>query len=329
MRPTQSDVHVNRPLSNILVAYMQDEAQAIAHRAFPIVPVANRTDIFYKWKRDDFWRIEAAERAPGAESEGGGFELDTDTYECKEYAIHKDIEDPVRANADNELDLDAAAVRYVGGQLLLKQEQLFVSTFIQASTWTGTATGVDQTGVSGTPSTNQFKQFDQSDSDPIETIRAQMLAMKAKTGYMPNKLIVGAYVWNVLVDHADILDRIKYTQRGVVTKDLFAALLGLDEILESQMVYNSAKEGQTASYSFIDAGKSMTLLYAPPSPSLMEPTAGYTFAWTKRPGAGPRGQRIKKFRLERNESDRIEGQMNVAHKVVCADLGAHFISAVA
>lgn len=328
MRPTQSDVHVNRPLSNILVAFMQDDTKAIAKQAFPLVPVSHKTDSFYKWKRGDFFRISATERAPGTPSEGGGFDLETDTYDAKEYAIHKDIEDPIRDNADSELDLDEAAARYVGQQLILKREKVFNTTFITTGIWTGTSTGSDLTGVAGAPGAGQFKQWDQSSSTPIEDLRNQIVAMEEKTGYRPNKLILGPHVWKKLEDHPEFLDRIKYTQKGVVTRDLIASLLGIDSILVGSLIENTGKQGQTDSFSFIH-GKSALLLYAPSKPSLMEPSAGYIFAWTKRFGNGPEGQRIKKFRMEEIESDRIEGQMNFAMKQVAAELGAYFDQAVA
>ncbi len=328
MRPTQSDVHVNRPLSNILVAFMQDDTKAAAKRIFPVVSVTNKTDSYYKWKRDDFFRISAVERAPGTPSEGGGFELETDTYDAKEYAVHKDIEDPIRANADSELDLDEAATRYVAQQLILKRESVFNSTYITTSLWTGSSTGGDLAGVTGSPTSGQFKQWDQATSTPIEDLRTQIVAMEEKTGYRPNKLFVGPYVWKALEDHPELLDRIKYTQKGVVTKDLLAGLLGLDDIVVGSLIQNTAKQGQTASFSFIH-GKSALLVYAAPRPAMMEPSAGYIFAWTKRFGNGPEGQRIKKFRLEEIEADRVEGQMNFAMKVVAPELGAYFTTAVA
>lgn len=328
MRPQQSDVHVNRPLSNILVAYMQDDTEAVARQVFPNVPVQKKTDIFYKWKREDFFRLEVKERAPGTPSEGGGFELDQDTYDCREYAIHKDLADAVVDNADEQLDLERAATHYIGQQLLLKREVAFNTAFIKTGIWTGSSTGSDLTGVSGVPGSGQFKQWDQATSTPIEDIRAQMVAMKEKTGYTPKGLFLGPHVWKSLVDHPELIDRIKYTQKGQVTQDLLAGLLGLDKIVVGGLIQNTAAQGVTGAYSFIH-GKHAFLYYAAPAPSLMLPTAGYIFSWAKRYGNGAEGQRVKRFRSEEIESWRIEGQINFAMKQVCADLGCFFDGAVA
>lgn len=328
MRPTQSDVHVSRPLSNLLIAYFQDEKNFIASRVFPEIPVQFKTDQYYKWTRDDFHRVEVAERAPATPSEGGSFVHTTDTYTCKEYAIHKDIPDAVAANADSELHLDEAASRYIGHQLLLKRESVWTSTYFTTSVWTGSSTGSDLTGVAGTPTTGQFKQWDQTSSDPIGDITAQMVSMAEATGKRPNKLVLGPRTWQKLQNHPDIIDRIKYTMKGVVSLELLASLLGLDEVLVPYSTRNTAAMGATASFSFF-AGKAALLLYASGMPSIMEPSAGITFAWAGRFGAGASGGRVKRFRLEEIESWRIEGQMAFAQKVVCSDLGCYFTAAVA
>lgn len=334
MKPTQSDVHVNGPLGNILVAFMQDEKDAIADKAFPIVPVAKKTDLYYRWSREDFWRVSAKERAPGTQAEVGGITNDTDSYDAKEYAVRYDIPDALRDNADSELSLDEAATRYIGHQLMLKREQVWNTTYFKTSLWTGAVAtnggsgGADVTGTTTGTGADQFKQWDLANSTPIEDLRRQILGVKSKTGHAPNKLILGPEVWNVLVDHAELLERIKYTQKAMASTDLLASLLGLDEVLIGSLVYNSAAEGVTASYGFMH-GKSALLLYAPKAPSRFAPSAGYTFTWTTRFGAGAQGQRVKRYYQDTTESTVIEGQMNFAFKVVAPELGAFFTEAIA
>lgn len=327
MRPTQSDVHVNRPLSNILVAFIQSADAYIARKVFPVVPVLRKTDSYYKWDREDFFRVEAAERAPGTLAEVGGMTIATDSYNCKEYAIAANVIDAIRDNADNELDLDAAATRYVGSQLLLKREKVWTTAYFKTGVWTGTTAGGDITGVPGAPGANQIKQWDQATSTPIEDLRIAIVNMQEKTTYRPNTLVLGPRVWAKLQDHAEFLERIKYTQKGVVSTDLLAGLLGIDKVVVGQAVENTAKQGATGVYAFFQ-GKAALLLYAAPAPALMAPSAGYIFAWTGRFGAGGEGERVKRYRKEDIESDVIEGQMSFDTKVVASDLGCYFDQAV-
>ena len=67
------------------------------------------------------------------------------------------------------------------------------------------------------------------------------------------------------------------------------------------------------------------LLYVPDNPSLMTPSAGYTFAW-RYAGAGPDGQRVSRFRMDHLRADRIEMEMAYDQKAVSRLLGARFIN---
>jgi hypothetical protein len=140
-------------------------------------------------------------------------------------------------------------------------------------------------------------------------------------------------VYDALLDHPDIIDRIKYGQAGVGSpamagSDTLARLFNVDEVLVMNAVENTAKEGQSASHSFI-GGKAALLVHAATSPGLMTPTAGYTFSWTGLLGSGADGNRIKSFRMEQIGCDRVEIDMSFDQKLVSADLGAFWRTVVA
>lgn len=322
--PTPSDVHVNAPLTNIAVAYVQDEKNFFAHRIFPVVPVAKSSDRYFTYSKADMMRVEAAERAPATESAGGGWRLDnTPSYSCRKYALHKDVDDDTRANADSVIDMDRDATTYLMQNLLMKRDKVFAANYLTTGVW-----GTDRTGVSANPTGTQFLQFDQSASDPIGEITADITALAKATGLRPNKLLIGAEVWAVLKNHAQFTDRIKYTMGpAIVTEQLLAQVLGIDEVVVAWSIENTAKEGQTASMSFI-TGKVMLLCYSAPAPSLLKPSAGYTFSWTGLLGGGANGPRIKKFRMDAIESDRIEAEMSFDMKVVSTDCAIFYTAVV-
>ena len=58
MRPSPGDVHVNTPLTNISIAYMQDATKFISQRVFPNIPVAKQSDRYYVYDRGEFNRDE-------------------------------------------------------------------------------------------------------------------------------------------------------------------------------------------------------------------------------------------------------------------------------
>ncbi len=328
MNPTPGDVHVNSPLTNISIAFLQNASNFVASRVFPNIPVSKQSDRYFVYDRGDFNRDEMTIRAPGTESSGGGYRLDnTPTYFCNRFSFHKDIPDEVRANADAALNPDREATAFVTHKALIRREKSFAASFFTTGVWS-----TDVTGVSGTPSAGQVKQWNDATADPIENVRLGKRVVAERTGYEPNKLVVGRAVFDALLDHPDIIDRIKYGQTAgspaMAGSDTLAKLLGVDEVLVMNAIENTGKEGQTNAHSFI-GGKSALLVHSTSSPGLMTPTAGYTFSWTGFMGAGAEGNRIRSFRMEQLGADRVEIDMCFDQKLVSADLGYFWTTIVA
>lgn len=327
-KPTVSDVHVNAPLTQISIAFMQNAANFVADQVFPNIPVAKQSDRYYVYDRGYFNRDEMALRAPATESAGGSFSVDnTPTYHAPIYAFHHDIPDERRANADSVLAPDREATELVTQKGLIKREKTWAASYFTTSLWT-----TDKTGVASGPTGAQFLQWNDANSTPLEDIRGEKGTVLESTGFEPNTLVIGYPVWEALIDHPDIVDRIKYGQTSGgparVTVGAVAALLELDRILVMKAIENTAAEGATNSHSFI-GGKAGLLCYAAPSPSLMAPSAGYTFSWNGYLGAGPAGNRITRLRMDHLKADRVEIEMAYTQKLISADLGVFFTTAVA
>lgn len=328
MQPTPGDVHVNTPLTNISIAFLQNAADFVASRVFPNIAVSKQSDRYYVYNRGDFNRDEMTERAPATESAGSGYTLDnTPTYYATRYSIHKDIPDEVRSNADAVLNPDREATAFVTHKALIKREKLFVANYFTTGKW-----ATDVAGVASAPSAGQVLQWSAANSDPIKNVRDAKRTIRESTGYEPNKLVLGRAVYDTLLDHPSIIDRIKYGQTApgaaMTSAQILAQLLGVDEVLVMNSIENTAKEGQTAAHSFI-GGKRALLCHSATSPGLMTPTAGYTFSWTGLLGAGNEGNRIRQFRMEPIGADRVEIDMCFDMKMVASDLGFFWNNIVA
>lgn len=336
--PTLSSVHVSRPLTNISIGWMQDQNEFVAGRVFPIVPVQKQADKFYTYDRAYWYSNNMQLRAPSTESAGGGYKVTTDTYSCDVYALHKDIADQIRANEDTPLSSDRDAVEWLNLQSLIKKEADFAANYMAGGIWTFEADGVASSPTAAASfdptnaSANDKLHWSDPSSTPIEDIRQAKTYIKAKTGYTPNTLTLGQRVYDALADHPDLIDRIKYGQTAgapaMTTRQAMAALFEVNEVLISGAVINSANEGAAESNDFI-VGKHALLSYKPQRPSILVPSAGYTFGWTGYLGGGVGAFQISKFRMEALKSDRVEGEMAYDQKLVSADLGYFFDGIVA
>ncbi len=327
-QPSQGEVHVNRPLTNISIAFMQNEATFIAPRVFPNIPVDKQSDLFFTFDRGFFNRMEMKPRANATESEGAGYGITTGSYFCDVFALHKDIGDQVRANYDSPLDADREATLFLSHQGLLRREVTFAANYFTNAIWT-----FDDAGVAATPGADQFLQWNDDASTPIEDIRTRKTEMQQSTGFRPNTMIVGQEVKDELLDHPDVIDRIKYTHGSsnpaIATDQTLAALFEVERFFTMGAIQNTAGEDLTNVHSFI-GGSHALLVYSPAVPGLMTPSAGYTFSWRGLTGqAGADGQTIDRFRMRKLKADRIELEMAWDMNLVAADLGSFMLNAVA
>lgn len=314
------NAHIDRALTNISVAYMQDASAFIADKVFPIVKVKRQSDVFYVYNKGDFMRDEAALRGAGTESAGGDYGVEAaDPYYCRKHAFHKDVTAEERANYDEPLDADRDATDFVTQKMLIRREMEWASKFFKEGIW-----GKEISGAASA-SGNNVVYWDEPTSNPIKDITDAGVEMASKTGYKPNTLVLSPFAFNALKNHEDVLDRVKYTQKGIVTADLLATLFEVDNVYVAWSVVNTAAKGKTDNVNFI-MGKHALLCYSNPTPALKKPSAGYIFAWTGLEGSGAYGNRIVRLPMDMLGlgTERIEGEAAFDCKQIAADLGVFF-----
>lgn len=317
--PTDSDLHVNKLLSDLSVAYMNEQSAFIARKVFPVVPVSKRSDRYAVYDDAAFLRSRAAARAPATESIGGGYKVDTTpTYYCEKYSYHRDIPDEERDNADPVFNPEVDSMEHVTHAILLKMEELWVTNYFTTGKW-----GTDRTGVASGPTGDQFVKWNVSTATPIDDIRLSSNNVLAKTGRRPNVLVINPKVLAALEDHSSIVDRIKYTSDRTVTPEVLARLFRLDEVLIAESVIDSSVDGAAASTGFV-IGNHALLVYRPQRAGRKIPAGGYTFVWKDTDF----DVMIKQFRMEEFEADRIEGNIYFDMKLVASKVGVFFSTAI-
>ena len=317
--PKMQDAHIDRALTNMSVAYMQDASNYIADKVFPIIPVKRQADLYYIYNTGDFLRDEAKVRGAISESVGGDYDLDSATYYCKKYAFHKDVSPEERVNYDEPLDADKDAQIFVSQKMLIRREMEWASKFFKTGVWSNEIAGDSATGA------GKVIYWNKDTSNPIQDITNESVKMAARTGYRPNTLVLSPYVFNALKNHFDVLDRVKYTETGIVTTSLLASLFEVEHVYVAWAVVNNSAKGTADDVNFI-MGKNALLCYSNPNPSLRTPSAGYIFAWTGLEGAGAYGNRIVRLPMDLLGLgvERIEGEIAFDAKQVGDDLGVFF-----
>jgi hypothetical protein len=319
------------------VGYVQDQADFVANRVFPAVPVPSKSDLYFVYNRGDFFRNNMQKRAPGAPAVSGGYKLATQTYVADVWAEKKIIDDQIRANSDQPLQPDRDATFWLTQQALINRDVNWANAYFTTGKWGNP----DQTGIpTGTPAANQFVQWSASGSTPLENILQGQITIKQNTGYWPNVLVLGAQVFVGLLTNAEVIDRLKYGQTApgpvtVSTTDL-EALFKVKSVLVASAIQTTSMEDinnnsdtpPPDTFAFI-SGKNALLAYASDSPGIFQPSAGYTFNWTGLTGATAAGMRIKKYRWEIDAADHVEIESAYTFGQVAPAMGVFYSGAVA
>jgi hypothetical protein len=325
-QPVPGDLHIDQYLTNLSVGWSQDPSKFVAGQVFPTVPVQKQSDKYAIWEKGFFYRDEVGPRPLGGRPNQAGAAKTDDTYLCEEEGLETTIDDRTRANADQPLDPDRAASLLLTSQTMIHRDREWAGSYFQKGVW-----GTELKGKSSSPGGGEFLQLDQSGSEPIELIDERRDEVAGGTGYEPKTLVLGRDVYRTIKNHPAVLERIKYTQRGIVTAEILAEMFDVDKVVVPGGVLNSAKEGATDDIDFIVSRKDMLLVYSADAPSIDQPSGGYIFAWTGLiPGAtNAFGGVVERGREQLAHSDVLQIRTAYDMKVVAPELGVFFEGAVA
>lgn len=308
MRPTTSNVHQDAILQNISILYRN--GTYIANDISPIITVSKQSDLYYIFNKADEFRDTAEYRAPGTSSNRDGFSLSTDSYKCREIAQSTQLEDETRANADAVLGIEASKTRFVTKKIDLKFEILTEAKFMTTSNWANSATPA----VTWDNYTN---------SDPITDIETAIDTVETGNGYNANTMIISKNVWKKLKHHPKLIARLSNDTTKILSLDDLKRIFDIKNIYVGSATKNTAKQGQTASYTPIWS-KDVWIGYITETPGIEEATAVYTYAWDYSNSSGgelPGIAGVRRWRDENIHSDIIEAYKSFDQKIVGSDLG--------
>ncbi len=82
-----------------------------------------------------------------------------------------------------------------------------------------------------------------STGSPVTDIKVAREAIRQQIGRYPNVAIFDPTAWRLFTENADVKDRIKYTQRAIVTEDIAASLLEIPTVKVGRAVYGTGGPG--------------------------------------------------------------------------------------
>lgn len=263
------NVHNDQFLTDISIGWPNGDM--VGEQLMPSLRLKKQSDKYYIYGREG-WGLDIGGdyRGPGDEAnEVSGLVMSSDSYFAQEHALQVGVADEENDNADSPLEPFIDATELVTARVLLVRE-LAIKTLV--TTAANFASGNSVT-LSGTAQWNDYVN-----SNPILDWRTGVRATHAKLFNEPNTGLIPYQVMSQLMDHPDFIERIKYSERGVLTAEIIAAIFNIGKIIVPGVGYNAANLGQTASLSYL-WGKDVLMAYVPTRPARKTPAFGYEFVW--------------------------------------------------
>ena len=319
-------------LTNVCLSYFQNAAGFVARKVFPIVPVPTSSAHYYEFDKGDLARDNVARKPEFGHVSPGIYGKRENFYHCEVDQVITGIDqistlDLQRIHAPAVIDPRRSKVRWVAEQMNIHLDRVWASKYFNPESWSHVYQGIS----SGTPGTNQFYCFDNANSDPVtffSQLRNRMLLSGLRK---PNKMVLGANAYTALTVNPSILERIKYqgseANPANVTANVLAQLFGLDEIVIAESVYNAAPYGAEDDMRFICNPDDALLTYTTSSPSIDEPSAGYTFTWDML-GNGQYTAVQQYLGEAATHTEFIEGLLCTDPEITSTDLGVFLKGAV-
>ena len=333
----QNSVHINRPLTEISIAYLQDSKNFVADKIFPKIPVQKQSDFYFVYERGEFNRDEVRPRAPGSEATKANFNIKiSDPFQCRNYALREEIPYETIQQQDSPLDVEYDASLYLMQKFLISKELNFAKTFFNSGVWDREIKGSDTQGSGQTVYWDDYKN---EGSNPLKDIRNAMTTMQLVSGgFRPNTLLLTRPVYDALVDHPVFLDRVLYNPTGgeaTIESPELARLFGLKNIYIMESIVNTGLEGLPENNQFV-CGNNALLAYIADRPGLRSPSAGYTFTWSgvfaQNGGRGaPVGTGevvVSSYWWQPRKVQIIEAETSYDMKVIGKDLGILFTNII-
>lgn len=313
-QPSHQEVQVVDPvLTNMLIGYMQAQDRFVANRVFPLVGIDKQSGTYYIFTKKYWFLDEIKARAPGGHYARSGYGLTSTTCLAQLWGLEHPIADEARANSQVPMSLEQAGTQWLAQQSLIRRERAFAADFMVTGVW----------ATDDNNSTTDWDDF--SAGDPVNDVLTARRTISNNTGMDANTMVLGYIVHQALVNHPDIIDRVKYTQSGLLAnvESILAQAFGVGSYVVGKASYNSANEGQTFSASaIIDDDCLVTHVSA--TPGIMTASAGYTFAWD----GGGAGGTVSTYREDQTDSDILKLKEAWDQKAVATDLGYFFADVV-
>lgn len=276
----------------------------IAHQLLPHFGVPVQTGIFSKIPADQLLQLYNTERAPSAGFQRGATAVEQDAYQCKVYGYEEPVDDAEREILG--INAEAMAAEIAQAAVLRTIEANAAAALYDTTT-------IDSTSVDS--------WVDSTSADPIGDVNAAKLNIARATGIRPNAVVMGAVVYDALLQISSITDKIKNVQsiaQGAIGNEDIARIFGVEKVFIGEAAKSITSKNLAVSAYSIFPEDAVLVCRVANTDRLNEPCIGRTFVMDQ---ADMPNVRIQSYREEQTISTIVRALLVADQKVLYPELG--------
>lgn len=289
--------HVDPVLTGISIEYW--DAEFVAKALFPDAPTDEVSGLYPEYEKKTGFLVENDLLSADGEAVEDRFRVDWKGFSCVPHARKQSV--------------SAISKKYdvMGGKVVIPREVL-ASKLCMSKLQRTYEHSAAQIATSPTtyPFGNRFPQNAgwTSETDVVPVIKQALNACWQRG----NTLLIGYDVWDILTENESILDRIKGSQKGIITVDILKELFDVQNVVVGKSRYYNKT---SKSYEYIWGDNIVCAYVADPGPEKQ---------WFGTTHQVDGGIQMRKYRDEKKGggSDVVEGIWYYDIKVPCAECGA-------
>lgn len=215
---TTDSYRVIDPVLTTLAQGYQNSSM-VAETLFPTVKVATSKGKIPKFNKTAFIARDT-NRAVGAKSNRiNDMDYELMPFETIENDVEMAIDYLEEDDSESFMKLEQKVMKDLSDIISLGKEKTAADYAQKTSNYTASAL----TNCASNP-------FTASTSNPIQTVKAAIESLRARIGVQPNTAVIGASVYSALLNHPEIIDRVKFAGLRKVNTTVLSELFEISNI---------------------------------------------------------------------------------------------------
>lgn len=226
-------LHLSQALTDLVGAYVPDADGYIRSRLYQRKDVSHLTDKIRQIAKADMLRLYDAKQGPDGAFGRVQYRIDSSlTFNCQVYGLEAAIDDIDAMNADAALMHAQRQTMVANNALNIALEKVAVSQLRDTSVMTNNVT---------VAAANRWDNYASATSDPIIDLQNWITDTEARTGGKKvNRIALAKWVYNVLKNHPNVIERYKANDVTVGAKLTTSWLENLLDLEPGTIIVTSA-----------------------------------------------------------------------------------------